>query len=209
MDTVIGWVINGALRELAPTARAAILKTGIGADPALATLVGEVSTLRGQHGRYDGDGTPPSERLVTEDELDDLEAALVTRIRSAAQADSLRTTPQLARVLYMWRELAAEHEPKDWVSKLIQTTEGVMTLLRPFDRSSFVTTIGPEAGVSQKRWLDPKALEPFVDVTALRSRVVEFLAHPDVSENDKEILGRFVDGYEARQQGRDPAHGDD
>lgn len=70
--------------------------------------------------------------LVTEEDISKPEALLLERIRESAKNGSLSTEENFAFFLYRWKDWENETAPKNYVSGLTKTSEGVGVFLRGF-----------------------------------------------------------------------------
>ena len=89
---------------------------------------------------------------IGSDHLNKLKSLVAERLRSAARDDSLRRTPLLGFVLYRYADWASAPEAEAYVSKLIQSDEGLCDFLtgflwreriKPVDMESFLPS-GPQ-----------------------------------------------------------------
>src|SRR4029079_18933412 len=119
------------------------------------------------------------------------------RIRDWAQNGLLLEVPTLGRVLYRWRDWSDVTEPQTWVKEHVATEAGLFLILRAFQ--------GWSSGTSGIRFFfDPKVIEPFIDPATLLHRVQSLKGRSDLSVAQATAVRTFVDGYEKRQQGKDP-----
>ncbi len=108
--------------------------------------------------------------LVPEGELPKLQTLCVNKIHAAASDGSLAHHPHLAYILYRWREWESDKEPREWISVLIQTAEGLGAFLTAFAQQ--VTSYGIGDHVAQSQWaVRLSDLENFVVIDELTERI--------------------------------------
>lgn len=203
-DIRIGRIIWQLLRRLDESSRFKVLKATITDGKAIATIVGEVATLSQQHGKYGADQSrPEEERLISGEHLQELEELALEKVREAARNDSLLQVPELPRILYCWRDWAGEEEAKQWVQRAINGDEGLLTFLGKFLQKTYSQSLSDVVGKTGYR-LDPRSLEPFVQLCQIIERARSLVEESELTENQRIALGQFVREYEMRQQGKNP-----
>jgi predicted KAP-like P-loop ATPase len=209
MDIQIGRVVYRALRSLDPSKRLAVLQEVVDQGKALFSISDEVATLGQEHGKYGAERPSPSEqKLLTLDELGQIEATLRNRLQQAARDGSLRDVPHLARMLYIWKELDSER-PKQWVSDMVKEDSGLLILLDAFRQTSTVTTLGEVGKTETRQWTDPEGLKPFVEPEELIERIRQLPEGRQLTEDERRAVESFVEGYELRSKGIDPRYARD
>lgn len=172
---------------------------------AVSMIVGEVTTFGQQHGKYNAKTRFDNERLVSNEHLEELEKIALSKIKQIAENDKLLKTPQLAHILYGWRDWETEDQVRKWVLKIITSDEGLVEFLTGFLSKSYSHGMGDR--VAKVKWrLDPKSLEPFVDPTEIIKRCRNLLElMPDWLKDKKKIaVETFVKWYDFQAEGKNP-----
>jgi len=166
--TLIGRIIYPLLLVLGQAESFKQLFEAFEKGRSLGLIVHEISVLGQEHGKYctsTDPGAPDNERIVSSSELSDLEQLGLRRIRESAKAWSdLLSQPFVAGLLYRWREWAGESEVRQWVSRVINTDEGLLRLLEGFLR------VGSSSDEGRTFEMDLNDLRPFVDPIGLVNR---------------------------------------
>jgi hypothetical protein len=135
--------------------------------------------------------------------LEELKSLIVKKIREDAAANRLVHRPDLGHLLYRWHGWGNDVEPREWVKDLAKRDDGLVRLLEAFLGESRSTGAG-ERYVRHAYRLDPKALEPFVDVETIIDRARRLSESGTYTGRDRAALQQFVRGYEMRARGEDP-----
>jgi len=119
--------------------------------------------------------------------------------------------------LYIWQNLSDENEVNCWVKDVISSDEGLVMFLESalfiwYSRDIMGAILGRSyqdpTGVHKPRIyhyrLDPKSLEPYLDLSQIIDRVKGILLSEGLTEYQKIALKQFIDEYEMRKNGRDP-----
>jgi predicted KAP-like P-loop ATPase len=203
IDVHIGRIIWQLLRRVPEEpSRFELLRDAIEKGEALGTIVREVAIVGQQHGKYGGRGdTPEEDRLLTPEHVEQLEQLAARRIRQAAEQGTLLGHPQLASILYRWRDWGTEAEVKEWVEHVAQTDDGFITLLQAFVNTIRSQTLGDMVTRSRLR-LDLKQLEPFIAADEVVERV-RTLAGQNLPLEQQQTVDQFLLEYDAQKEGRD------
>jgi len=166
--TLIGRIIYPLLLVLGQAESFKQLFEAFEKGRSLGLIVHEISVLGQEHGKYSTSTdprAPDNERIVSSSELSDLEQLGLRRIRESAKAwTDLLSQPFVAGLLYRWREWAGESEVRQWVSRVINTDEGLLRLLEGFLR------VGSSSDEGRTFEMDLNDLRPFVDPIGLVNR---------------------------------------
>lgn len=128
-ETLVGDVLD-ILREKDPQARNEFLQTIFAQSPSLSWLV--ASLFRQElfdHGVVGDRAKRVEDRHLTADELNTCRQILQERLAAAAADTSLQDLPDLAGILYGWRDMAGIDEPRAWVADFIADDSNLVTLL--------------------------------------------------------------------------------
>lgn len=156
--------------------RFTVLRDAIdGATGSIYTLVREVGLQAQEHGERSLKGEQPEpmeKRAVGPEHLATLKAMAATKIEAWANEGRLLPHPELASILYSWREFGAEGGAKAraFVRQAIDTDVGVLSVVCAFESRSFVHGMSDRVGKFRYR-VNLKNLADFVDVEALGTRV--------------------------------------
>ena len=173
------------LHSVLPTARA------------LYTTAHCVSAIRQEH-EEGKKRTPPrsdEECTVAEEHLQPLTDIAIRKIKAAAADGTLATVPHLAYMLYAWREWAGQEALSEYLTKTVETDEGLARFLEGFLQAERAHGMGDSVGRVNWR-VRPKAVADFVaDTDALCGRAAGILKEaPDwLTDRQRIALSAFVD----------------
>jgi predicted KAP-like P-loop ATPase len=207
-DVRIGRIMFQLLKRYkTPEERFKIIREVFTNGYAVSMIVGEVATLGQQHGKYGAKKRSDEECLISSEHVEELEKIALSKIRKAAKNDELLKTPQMAHILYGWRNWESDKPVREWVSQVISTDEGLVDFLTHFLSKS--QSQGMEDRVAKVNFrLDPKSIEPFVNPADIIERCKNLLKLiPDWLKDDRKIaVETFVKWYDLRAQGKNPDH---
>jgi predicted KAP-like P-loop ATPase len=186
------------LRQIPPAARRELISRG-GASGGLATVAAATVALGQEHGRHGADPLEPEDaRLVSAVELEQLESAVLGRLRQYADSGRLATAPDLPALLAAWRAWDADGCPR-WVAGAIQRDDVLAQIV-----SAFVMRVrsdgGPARGPHGSLRLDPEALRPYVAPELIVDRIRRLARDPALGGEVTTALDQFVLEYELRQE---------
>ena len=169
-------IVHREVELLESVERAAFLRLACQESPSLATLLGFVNHLLLEHvDRPDRPAPPEGERLLTQDEVDELRQILRKRIQDHAEEDTLLALPLAGTVIQWWSSLDADACRK-WTSEKIQDDQALVLLLRSLLRYSIVSTLGDYVGRPSPMISLKVLTEIGLDPSALRTRVETLMA---------------------------------
>jgi hypothetical protein len=90
-------------------------------------------------------------------------------------------------------------ECRAWVSRSIETDEGLVAFLQPFMRGAGQPSASARGPRVENR-LDHRRLRPFLEPGAIVDRVKALAEQPDRTEQEKQLMRRFVLDHELLQQ---------
>ncbi|WP_246621671.1 KAP family P-loop NTPase fold protein [Rhizobium laguerreae] len=128
-EILVGNVLD-ILRENDTQARQGLVQTLFAQSPSLSWLVAEL--LRQElfdHGVVGDRARRVEDRHLTAQELDACRQILRERLAAAAADGSLATLPDLAGILYGWRDMAGPEDPRAWVADFIANDTNLVMLL--------------------------------------------------------------------------------
>ena len=126
---------------------------------------------------------------MTKEEVSGLKKFCVDKIRSTAHDGTLITNKNLVILLHIWREWESEEAVKEYVASLIQSTAGLLALLKGFEWESFSQTLGDRVDKGTKK-MNKKSLAMFVDIDELDKRV-QALTQETLSQEDRETIALY------------------
>jgi predicted KAP-like P-loop ATPase len=186
------------LRRIPPGARRELIYRG-GVSGGIATAAAVTVALGQEHGRHGADPLEPEDaRLVSAVELEQLEHAVLGRIRQYADSGRLAVAPDLPALLAAWRAWDADGCPR-WVAGAIQRDDTLARIV-----SAFVMRVrgdgGPARGPHGSLRLDPEALRPYVAPEMIVDRIRRLARDPSLGAEVTTALDQFVLEYELRQE---------
>lgn len=203
-DIRVGRVLVTLLRRLDETERLDVLEEVI-SEGGSASLAQNLTVVVGQqHGEF---GADPSERdrLIDDDEFNQLKQVVADRIRELAEDDLLLDEPELWSILGLWRDLTDEgDEVREWVESAVDESDEA--LVRLLEAAKWVVrsqTMGSHAFSEQPR-LDPQKVEPYLDPDEIIDRVRDLADQDDLSDGQRVAVQQFIEEYELRQEGEEP-----
>ncbi len=190
------------LRQIPPAARRELIFRG-GVSGGIATAAAVTVALGQEHGRHGADPLEPEDaRLVSAVELEQLETAVLGRIRQYADSGRLATSPDLPALLSAWRAWDADGCPR-WVAGAIQRDDTLAKIV-----SAFVVRVrgdgGPSRGPHGRLRLDPEALRPYVAPEVIVDRVRRLARDASLGADVTTALDQFVLEYELREENAVP-----
>ncbi len=189
----IEMLIGQLLVRLQAPLRFEELSKAISNGKAIATIVLEVISLGQQHGKYGYNRPKPEdERLINTQQLQELEELALEKVREAAQQDCLLQAPKLRTFIHFWQHLSGEDEVRQWVQRIIKEDRKLAELIENFHK------------YAEHFKLDPQWFVPYLEPDKIIDRVRSLVDNSKLTENQKIAIRQFIEGYEIRQQGKDP-----
>ena len=188
------------LRQIPPEARRELIYRG-GVSGGLATAAAVTVALGQEHGRHGADPLEPEDRrLVSAVELEQLEQAVLGRLRQYAESGRLAVVSGPSRrCSAAWRAWDADGCPR-WVASAIQRDDTLARIV-----SAFVVRVrsdgGPARGPHGSLRLDPEALRPYIAPEAIVDRIRQLARDNTLGGEVTVALDQFVLEYELRQEG--------
>jgi predicted KAP-like P-loop ATPase len=150
---------------------------------------------------------PEANCLTTEADAIALEAFTLARIRAAGQSGELLNARRLARLLFVWAELAKDDgaEVKAWAVEQFKNDAAIATFARAFTRYSWSQGLGM-AGLGdivakRNTRAGVESLDRVLDLASLRSRVEELDAR-NSTDVDGVAIHEFLEAW--RRQDKNP-----
>jgi predicted KAP-like P-loop ATPase len=154
---------------------------------AIVTFV-SLETPKEEEGRH--------EYLFTTEEHKVLKDLTVQKIRTFSKLKTFSKIPDLLNVLFRWKDWATIDEPKNYVTKLLKTDNGICEFLSGC--ISQTTSYGIEDHVAiTKTKINIKWMEEIVDVEELKKKVekISKKKHNNLSEQDNACLNLFLEAF--------------
>ncbi len=166
--------------------RAVIAKELANSSSGLTTLIRWVAMIEPEEMKT-------GEELLELSDFMELREIVLNRIRSEAKKGTVSQRPHLGMVLFRWRDWAAISEPKDYVSELVKTDEGLLDFLAGM--VTVVTSTGGRTNITRRT---PKIrngqISQFVDPQSLTSRInyIRGTKWDELSQEQKEAVEAFI-----------------
>ena len=196
-DQRIAQIIWQLLQRLPAETRFDVLRQAITKGRAVYTSTRLVMVLGKLDAKPAGEGRPEANKLIRHNDQVSLEAMVLAKVRDAAQGESLLNCPKLPNLLSMWKDLAGEAEPKDWVTKVANDDGNLVKLLEQFLEKDFSHTM-IKAGDGRQYHLNHKALEPFLAAGSMLDRSRSLAQRLQLSKLQQDALRQFIEAGETR-----------
>ncbi|MFH1595491.1 MAG: P-loop NTPase fold protein [Pseudomonadota bacterium] len=190
-DQRLAKIIWQLLRRLPRETRFDTLQQAITNGRAVFTSARFIRELGKLHGKYASGERSEVENLIHQFEQDSLEKLVLSKVRDAAQNESLLKCPKLPEILSQWKDLGGDDEPKNWVNKVVGDDRNLSSLLEKFLERDFSQTMFMVDGDARYR-LNHKALELFLDPGSILDRTRTLMEGEWLSEPQKGALRQFI-----------------
>ena len=142
----------------------------------------------------------PESLVLREESLPRFQALCLERIRSAAAEGKMHSQPDLAHLLFRWKEWAGPEEVRKWVSGQISSREGAISFLRPFLHSGTTHTAGDQ--VAKIHWfIKLSEIENFADSEQLE-RILADVSLVELAERDRLAVEEFRKALARKRAGK-------
>ena len=158
----------------------------------LTTLTEWVSLIEPTRER-DSQATPIDEDLLEASDFLELRNIVLNRIRSEAKEGTLSQRPILGMILFRWREWADISEPKEYVSELVKTDDGLLIFL--VGLMTVVLSTGGGKYTTHRRYrIDQNNLSLFIDPELLVERIehIKNEKWDELSQEQREAIGALL-----------------
>ena len=118
----------------------------------------------------DSVATPVDKNELEPRDFMELREIVLNRIRSEAKNGTLSQRPMLGMILFRWRDWASISEPKEYVSKLVKTDDGLLDFLVGFV-TVVLSTGGGYHSMRRRYNIDQNNISQFIDPESLTERV--------------------------------------
>jgi predicted KAP-like P-loop ATPase len=191
-------VVRRLLLEVEQVERVSLLEEALGGGGSIATITDVVIMLGQQHGKYGGEWTEGAETLVALSQLAQIENMALAAIRDASELGTLLGAPKMVEALTCWATWN-RGECRAWVQRVIADDEGLLAFLQPFMREAGMPSASARGPRVENR-LDHRRLRPFLEPGSIVDRVRKLAELPERSEQERQLMRRFVLDHELLQQ---------
>ncbi len=172
------------------------MNSAFGKRTAVEFIVREIMVLGQQHGKHGSRKKDEDDCIVTDEQLGKLEAIGLERIRKLAKDERLLLASKPLGLLYMWKELAGDSEPIEWVESTIASDASLLTFLEKSLGYSRSQGLGDYA-VRVLPSLNPNSLEPFLMAEAAIGRIRALRERGEMTETQRAAVAQYIAEYEA------------
>jgi predicted KAP-like P-loop ATPase len=142
----------------------------------------------------------PDAFILSEEDLPELRTICVEKIRRAAESGKLKTSKNMAYILYQWRGWTSPEEPRNWVTTLVESQDGLLSFLTAVLQRSMSHGVGDY--VSREHWkINLQNLEDFVSVDVIEQKVNN-LALETLGDKEQKAVQAFRKALRRRREGR-------
>ena len=156
-----------------------------------------IELLLREHGEYDADASPETNRLLDMEDIEALKPVVVETVSDAAAARDLIEVPWLKRPLEQWRDWGDSEEPKRWVDRSVNNE---FSLIAFIDAMSFVSTVNWTEAVF---YIDPRWLYEWIDQEEIEEKLDD-RNQSDLNGDEEKIVQRYQKGKKILEDGGDP-----
>lgn len=202
-DVRLGRLTMQLLDRLEPGAECTALQDAIAQGTSIFFAVRTVVILGQEHGKYGSEPDPPHRRRhVSLEQLDDLEAIVLDKVREAAASGKLLSVPHLPSVLNWWREHGSNEDVQTWTTGVVSDESQLVTLLEQFGHETYSQTVGDvDANMHATYHIDPRELAPFVDPVIVAARLAG-TTFDNLSESQARAAAAYVQAYDLMRQSK-------
>jgi predicted KAP-like P-loop ATPase len=190
-------IILQLLRRLPWETRFDALRQAITNGRAVFTTVRIVMELGKLLDKYTGDEHSKVMPLIRHSDQVNLEELALTKIRGAAQDNFLLKCPKLPELLSLWKGLAGDIEPMNWVNTLVADDRNLANLLEKFLEKDFSRTMIQVDG-GPRYHLNHRGLKSYLEPESLLDRVRTVAESTWLSEPQGIALRQFLETYEPK-----------
>lgn len=196
-DQRVVQIILQLLRRLPRDSRFDALRQAITKGRAVFTsakIVTELGKLSYKYAEGERSKVEPVIRHVDQVSLGKL---VLSKVRNAAQDDSLLKCPKLPEILLLWKDWAGDAEPKAWINQVVGDDRNLANLLEKFLEKDFSHTMIKVDG-DIRYHLKHKLLEPFLDPESILDRTRTLAESDWLNEPQKDGLRQFIKQYQPK-----------
>lgn len=192
-------IILHLLRRLPWETRLKALQDAITKGRAVFTSLRNVIELGKLAEKFASDEPSKAIPLIRHSDQVILQELVLTKVRGAAQDESLLKCPKLPELLSLWKGLVGDSEPKQWVNTIVGDDLHLATLLENFLERDFRHTMVKVESEPRYR-LNFQVLESFLEPGSLLDRVRTLAKSKRFSEPQKIALRQYLEIYEVKNK---------
>jgi predicted KAP-like P-loop ATPase len=196
-DQRLTQIILQLLRRLTPKTRFEPLRAAISKGRAVFTSVKIVMELSKLADKYAHDEHAKVAPLIRHNDQLSLEDLVLSKVRQASKEESLLMCPKLPELLSLWRDLAGDAGPKNWVQQISGDDRKLLNFLGKFTEKAFGHSMFNVESDPCCR-LNHRILETCLDPSNLLDRVRALAGSPWLSESQKVLIEQFLEIYEPK-----------
>lgn len=149
---------------------------------------------------------PPEKCLVEKEGLIKLKTLATKAIETAAANGELLFHPQLAYILFQWRELADDNSVavKAWTNGQLDDDVAVAQLAKAFTGESWSQTMGDRVSVRHTR-ASVDGIETILDAERFRERLEKLESSDALDDPQQENVQTFLKAWREKETGRNGA----
>lgn len=179
-----------------------IMKEAMEEGCAISTIVGKITVLGQQHGKYSAKQDSNKEKLLSIEQVEELESIAVKKIRKLAQNGELINVPEFASILYRWRDWDTNDAPRKWIleSRILTSDEKMVKILNAF--LSKIRSQSSGDNVSRVKYKLPiNTVEEFINPNAIIDRCRILASNPPewLIGEKKITVETFIKHYDNRK----------
>jgi predicted KAP-like P-loop ATPase len=196
-DQRLTQIILQLLRRLPLENRFEALRAAIANGHSLYTCVRNVMELSKLADKYANDEHTKVTPLLRHNDQVSLEDLVLSKMREATQNGSLLQSPKLPELLTLWKDLAGDAEPKNWVHKIVGDDHNLINFLAQFmEKEASHSMLKVENGTRYR--LNHRILETYLDPRDLLDRMHALTKSSRLSEPQRVALEQFLEIYEPK-----------
>lgn len=175
---------------------AEILKEAINQTTGLYLAVKKIALENGRAKEQ----TNPSDFLLNEDGVTELNGVCAEKIRKAAKSGQLGKLSRMSYILYQWKSWVSVEEPSNWLKDFTSTESGLLTYLVSILREVKSTSSG--SYTTKSRWVIGLAeIEPFMPIDSINQRL-QSISLEKKSDKEKLAIEAFRKSMKKRKEGK-------
>jgi predicted KAP-like P-loop ATPase len=195
------WVVRHLLARVAEEERFDVLRELVMNGTALGLIVEIVDTAEENLEKPEGNRLSEFQ-TINEDRTSALKELITARLKRLRSTEYL-TIADLGFVFHRFSRWAGRDVVVPLVAPLIASDELLPRLLEKYLKFGTRGVMGDRA-VERVPLLNPKQLEPIVDIDVLAPRVQTILQRPDLPADQKLAAETFLQSLQRTQEGKDP-----
>lgn len=144
-----------------------------------------------------------SQSLIDEATVTDLKKCWVEKVKAASVAGEFIARPSLAGLLAAWRHWGNPDEARSWAQIATSSDDELARLVTAFLSRTSSQSVGDQVARIKLR-LNPKWLEPYLDVAACATRLRSLSDGGGLQGSMKEAVDQFLLEHKMLEEGKNP-----